>query len=82
MAMQDTNGNGKVDHVAVTFNKTLAAYTAGRSSTLTNVPSAGSLGSVSVVKCSHPDDHRGCGCGGYVGWLVQGRAGHECQRYS
>jgi hypothetical protein len=49
MQMQDTNTNGKVDHVALTFSETLASYTAGSAPwTLANVPSGGSLNSVSV----------------------------------
>ncbi len=49
MQMGDINGNGKVDRVTVVFDDTLAAYTAGVASwTLTNVPSGGSLSSVSV----------------------------------
>jgi len=49
LVMQDTNGNGKVDHVTAKFTETLAAYTAGNSPwTLTGVPSGGTLNSVSV----------------------------------
>jgi hypothetical protein len=45
----DTNGNGKVDQVKVTYNEALGSYTAGTSPwTLTAVPSGGSLSSVSV----------------------------------
>ncbi len=50
MTMQDTNTNGRVDHVAAVFSETLAAYTAGTAPwTLTNVPSAGTLASVAVA---------------------------------
>lgn len=50
MQMRDTNSNGKVDQVTVVFDDTLAAYTAGIAPwTLTNVPSSGSLSSVSVT---------------------------------
>jgi hypothetical protein len=42
--------NGKVDRVVATFSETLAAYTAGTTPwTLANVPSAGTLLSVSVA---------------------------------
>jgi Big-like domain-containing protein len=45
----DTNGNGKVDQVKLTYSETLGSYTAGTSPwTLANVPSGGSLASVSV----------------------------------
>jgi acid phosphatase family membrane protein YuiD len=46
----DNNGNGKVDRVVATFSETLATYTAGNAPwTLANVPSSGSLASVSVA---------------------------------
>ncbi len=49
MTMQDTNANGKVDHVVAVFSETLAAYTAGNAPwTLANVPSAGTISSVAV----------------------------------
>jgi hypothetical protein len=49
MQMKDVNGNGKVDQVLVTFDDTLAPYTAGTAPwTLANVPSGGVLSSVSV----------------------------------
>jgi hypothetical protein len=48
--MQDSNGNGKVDRVVVTFSEALVSYTAGTAPwSLANVPSAGTLSSVSVV---------------------------------
>jgi hypothetical protein len=48
--MLDNNGNGKVDTVTVSFSETLASYTAGNAPwTLANVPSSGSLSSVSVT---------------------------------
>ena len=47
--MKDTNTNGKVDHAVATFSEALAAYSAGTAPwTLSNVPSNGSLASVSV----------------------------------
>ena len=50
LEMFDVDGNGKVDSVVATFDKTLAAYTAGTAPwTLANVPSGGSLASVSVA---------------------------------
>ena len=50
LTMQDTNSNGKVDHVAAVFSETLAAYTAGTAPwTLANIPSAGTLASVAVA---------------------------------
>ncbi len=50
MTMQDTNANGKVDHVVAVFSETLAAYTAGNVPwTLANVPSAGTIASVAVA---------------------------------
>ncbi|MGD9998400.1 MAG: hypothetical protein AB7U39_15895 [Ilumatobacteraceae bacterium] len=50
MQMRDTDADGTVDQVTVTFNDTLAAYSAGTAPwTLTNVPSGGSLASVSVA---------------------------------
>jgi hypothetical protein len=49
MVMQDTTANGKVDRVDLTFSETLAAYTAANAPwTLANVPSTGSLASVST----------------------------------
>jgi hypothetical protein len=50
MQMRDINGNGKVDQVTVVFDDTLAPYTAGVAPwTLANVPSSGSLSSVTVA---------------------------------
>lgn len=49
LVMSDVNGNGKVDRVVATFDDALAAYTAGIGPwTLANVPSGGTLASVSV----------------------------------
>jgi hypothetical protein len=49
LVMQDLNGNGKVDRVVAVFSETLASYTAGTAPwTIANVPSGGSLSSVSV----------------------------------
>ncbi|MFM2077309.1 MAG: hypothetical protein RJA49_1199, partial [Actinomycetota bacterium] len=49
MQMRDVNGNGKVDQVTVVFDDTLAPYSAGVGPwTLANVPSGGTLSSVSV----------------------------------
>ncbi|MGH9281310.1 MAG: Ig-like domain-containing protein [Acidimicrobiales bacterium] len=49
LVMLDTNGNGKVDQVNATFGEALAPYTAGTTGwSLANIPSAGSLTSVSV----------------------------------
>lgn len=49
MQMRDIDANGKVDQVTVVFDDTLDTYTAGLSPwTLANVPSSGSLSSVSV----------------------------------
>jgi hypothetical protein len=45
----DTEGDGKVDQVKVTYNESLGSYTAGISPwSLSNVPSGGTLSSVSV----------------------------------
>ena len=45
----DVNANGKVDRVIATFSETLAAYSAGNAPwTVANVPSGGTLSSVSV----------------------------------
>jgi hypothetical protein len=53
MSMTDTNANGKVDHVSLTFSEAMAAYTAGNTPwTLANVPSGGSLNSVAVASPS------------------------------
>ncbi len=50
LSMKDTNANGKVDQVVATFNEQLATYTAGNAPwTLKNVPSGGTLRSVSVA---------------------------------
>ncbi len=50
LEMLDTNTDGKVDHVAITFSEPLAAYTAANAPwTLANVPSGGSLLSVTVA---------------------------------
>ena len=47
--MQDSNTNGKVDRAVAVFSEALAAYTAGTAPwSLANVPSSGSLTSVSV----------------------------------
>jgi hypothetical protein len=49
MVMNDVNGNGKVDQVAVTFSEPLATYTAGTTGwTLISVPSTGTLASVTA----------------------------------
>lgn len=49
MLMQDTNNNGKIDTVVVTFNQTLQPDSAGTAGwTLANVPSNGSLATVTV----------------------------------
>ena len=49
MVMKDTNGNGKVDQVTVTFSETLASSTDTAPWTLANVPSGGTLSSVSTA---------------------------------
>ena len=50
LTMKDTNANGKVDQVAMSFSEALAAYTAPATVwTLSNVPSGGSLASVTVA---------------------------------
>ena len=49
LGMFDTNANGKVDQVKATFSETLAATTLTTPWTLANVPSGGSLSSVSVA---------------------------------
>ena len=49
MVMQDVNANGKVDQVSVTFSETLAVSTDTTSWTLANVPSGGTLSSVSTA---------------------------------
>ncbi|HVN62441.1 MAG TPA: hypothetical protein VMT59_14370 [Gaiellaceae bacterium] len=51
MTMQDTNTNGRVDHVAAVFSETLATpYSAGNGVwTLANTPSAGAIASVAVA---------------------------------
>jgi hypothetical protein len=47
LTMQDNNTNGKVDRALATFSEALSAYSAGTTPwTLTNVPSGGSLSSV------------------------------------
>jgi hypothetical protein len=49
LQMLDGNANGKVDRVTAAFSETLASYGAGNGPwTLSNVPSGGTLGSVSV----------------------------------
>jgi hypothetical protein len=48
--MQDVSANGRVDRLTVTFSETLAAYTAPTTVwTLTDVPSGGTLASVTVA---------------------------------
>ncbi|HEX4982708.1 MAG TPA: hypothetical protein VFV63_13470 [Ilumatobacteraceae bacterium] len=48
LALLDSNGNGKVDRVTALFSESLQAYSAGTAPwTLTNVPSGGTLTSVS-----------------------------------
>src|SRR5436190_14340727 len=50
LEMQDTNSNGKVDHVTAKFSEPLGPYTAGTAPwTLTGAPSGGTLSSVSVT---------------------------------
>lgn len=50
LEMFDVNANGRIDRVVATFDKTLASYTAGTAPwTLANVPSGGSLSSVTVA---------------------------------
>ena len=49
MLMNDVDKDGRVDQVVVTFSESLDSYTAGNAPwTLANVPSGGSLNSVSV----------------------------------
>ena len=48
LVMQDVNANGRVDRVQATFSETLAASTDTAPWTLTNVPSSGTLTSVST----------------------------------
>ena len=49
LSLLDNNGNGKVDRVTAVFSETLSAYTAATTPwTLANVPSAGTLASVTV----------------------------------
>ena len=48
LVMQDVNANGRVDRVQATFSETLAASTDTAPWTLTNVPSGGTLASVST----------------------------------
>jgi hypothetical protein len=53
LAMQDTNANGKVDRVTMTFSEALAPYSAPSSVwSLANVPSGGTLGAVTVTSPS------------------------------
>jgi len=49
MVMNDVNANGKVDQVAVTFSESLASSTDTAPWTLANVPSGGTLSSVSTA---------------------------------
>ncbi len=48
MEMQDDDNDGRIDEVVVTFDQTLVSSTATAPWTLTNVPSGGTLDSVSV----------------------------------
>ena len=49
LVLQDANTNGKVDRVVATFSESLSAYSAGTAPwSLQNVPSGGTLSSVSV----------------------------------
>jgi hypothetical protein len=48
LEMFDTNGNGKIDQVKATFDETLASTTNTGQWTLANVPSGGSLSTVST----------------------------------
>lgn len=49
LTMRDNNANGKVDRTLATFSEALAAYSAGTAPwTLANVPSGGSLSSLSI----------------------------------
>ncbi|HYN32506.1 MAG TPA: hypothetical protein VES40_07765 [Ilumatobacteraceae bacterium] len=50
LTMQDTNANGKVDRLTMTFSEALAPYSAPSTVwSLANVPSGGSLGAVTVT---------------------------------
>ncbi len=49
MVMQDVNANGKVDQVSVTFSEALVASTDTAPWTIANVPSGGTLSSVSTA---------------------------------
>ena len=50
LSLLDNNGNGKVDRVTALFSETLSTYTAATAPwTLANVPSAGSIASVTVA---------------------------------
>ena len=47
--MQDSNTNGKIDRVAITWSETIATYSAGNTPwSLANVPSGGTLASVAA----------------------------------
>ena len=83
LVMQDVNTNGKVDRVLATFSESLAAYSAGTAPwTLPNVPSGGSLSSVSVAgTVATLDDRRGCGCSRHRCRLLHGRARERCDRH-
>lgn len=48
LVMRDNNGNGKVDRVVATFSESIQSSSATGPWTLTNVPSSGSLASVST----------------------------------
>jgi len=51
--MLDNNSNGKVDRVTAVFSETLSAYTAGTTPwTLTNVPSGGTIASVTAASAT------------------------------
>ncbi|MEZ5249592.1 MAG: Ig-like domain-containing protein [Ilumatobacteraceae bacterium] len=59
--MLDPNTNGRVNRVTITWSESLAATTTNRTIwTLANVPSGGTLSSVSVGHHRHAHDHRGC----------------------
>ncbi|MGZ6967734.1 MAG: beta strand repeat-containing protein [Acidimicrobiia bacterium] len=48
MVMQDTNGNGKVDRLVMTFSESLVSTTENTTWTLANTPSAGTKGALST----------------------------------
>ena len=78
LQMLDTNANGKIDRVTVTFGETLASSSATAPWTLANVPSGEHARVRQHQRIDRdPHAHRGRGCRQHRGRRLHRRAGRE-----